>query len=43
MLDAIDQRLCSIKHVLKNFFGGLDDIICGDFYQGPLVRTSGIL
>ena len=38
MLDAIDQRLRSIKHVQNKYFGGVDVIVCGDFYQAPPVR-----
>ena len=42
MLNAIDQRLRSIKHVQNNFFGGLDVIVTSDFYQAPLVRDKWI-
>ena len=42
MLNAIDQRLHSIKHVQNIFFGGLDVIVISDFYQAPLVRNKWI-
>ena len=42
MLNAIDQRLRSIKHVQNKFFGGLDVIVTGDFYQTPPVRDKWI-
>jgi hypothetical protein len=38
MLNAIDQRLRSIKHIQNNFFGGLDAIVTGDFYQTLPIR-----
>ena len=42
MLHVIDQRLCSIMHVKNRFFGGLDVIVTGDFYQVPLVKDKWI-
>jgi len=42
MLNAIDQRLHSIKHVQNKFFGGLDVIVIGDFYQAPPVGDRWI-
>ena len=42
MLNAIDQRLRSIKHVQNKFFGGLDVIVTSDFYQAPPVRDKWI-
>ena len=42
MLNAIDQRLHSMKHVQNNFFGGLDVIVTGDFYQASPVRDKWI-
>jgi hypothetical protein len=42
MLNAIDQKLRSIKHVQENFFGGVDVIVTGDFYQAPPVRDKWV-
>jgi ATP-dependent DNA helicase PIF1 len=42
MLNAIDQRLRSIKHVQNKVFGGVDVIVTGDFYQAPLVRDKWV-
>ena len=42
MLNAIDQRLYSIKHVRNKNFGGLDVIVIGDFYQAPLIRDKWV-
>jgi hypothetical protein len=32
MLDVINNRLKSIKHIQNKFFGGVDVIMIGDFY-----------
>ena len=42
MLNAIDQRLRSIKYVQNNFFGGLYVIVTGDFYKAPPIRDKWI-
>jgi hypothetical protein len=42
MFDAIENRLRSIIHVQNKFFGGVDIIMIGDFYQAPLVKDSWI-
>ena len=42
MLDAIDQRLRSIKHVQNKYFRGVDVIVCGNFYQAPPVRNKWV-
>ena len=42
MLDTIDQRLRSIKHVQNKYFRGVDVIVCGDFYQAPPVRDKWV-
>jgi hypothetical protein len=42
MFNAIKNRLGSIKHVQKKFFGGVDIIMIGDFYQTLLVKDSWI-
>jgi len=40
MFNVIDNRLRSIKHIQKNFFGGVDVIITSDFYQTPPTKDS---
>jgi hypothetical protein len=40
MFNVINNRLKSIKHIQNNFFGGVDVIMIGDFYQAPLVKDS---
>jgi hypothetical protein len=42
MLNAIDHRLQSIKHVQNNFFGGLDVIVSRVFYQTPPIRDKWV-
>jgi hypothetical protein len=42
MLDAIDQRLRSIKHFKNKYFLGVYVIVCGDFYQAPPVRDKWV-
>jgi hypothetical protein len=42
MCNVIDNRLRSIKHIFKIFFGGVDVITICDFYQTPLVKDSWI-
>ncbi len=42
MFNAIENRLRSIIHVQNKFFGGVDIIIIGDFYQTLLVKNSWI-
>jgi predicted TIM-barrel enzyme len=37
MFNVIDNRLRSIKHIQNNFFGGVDAIMIGDFFQAPHV------
>jgi hypothetical protein len=41
ILKFTDLRLRSIKHVHTKFFGNLDAIIIGDFYQVQLVHDVG--
>jgi hypothetical protein len=36
MLNVVDKRLRSIKHIQNNFFGGVDVYMRSDFYQTPL-------
>jgi hypothetical protein len=40
MFNVINNRLRSIKHIQKNFFGGVDVNIIGDFYQAPPMKNS---
>jgi hypothetical protein len=42
MFNAIDNRLRSIKHIQNNFFGVVNVIMIGDFYETPLVKDSWI-
>jgi hypothetical protein len=42
MFNVIDNRLRSIKHIQNKFFGGVDIIMIGDFYQTPLVKDNWI-
>jgi hypothetical protein len=42
ILNAINQRLYSIKHVQNNFSGDLNVIVTGDFYQAPLERDKWV-
>ena len=42
MFNVIDQRLRSIKHIQKKYFGCIDLIMIGDFYQAPFVKDSWI-
>jgi hypothetical protein len=40
MFNVIDSRLRSIRHIQNKFFGGLDVIMTGNFYQAPLVNQK---
>ncbi len=42
MLNVIDNRLKSIKHIQNKFFGGVDVFMTSDFYQTPFVGDSWI-
>jgi len=42
MLNVINNRLGSIKHIQKKFFNGVDVIMISDFYQTSLVKDSWI-
>jgi hypothetical protein len=42
MFIVIDNRLRSIKHIQNNFFGGVDVIMTGDFYQATPMKDSWI-
>ncbi len=42
MINVMNNRLRSIKHIQKSFFGGVDVIMIGDFYQTPLMKNSWI-
>jgi hypothetical protein len=43
MCNVIDNRLRSIKHIQKKFFGGVDVIMTGDFDQATLMTDSWII
>jgi hypothetical protein len=40
MFNVIDNNLRSTKHIQNNFFGGVDVIMIGDFFQAPLMKDS---
>jgi len=40
MFNIINNRLRSIKHIQNNYFGGVNVIMIGDFYQTPHVKDS---
>jgi hypothetical protein len=40
MLNVIDNRLRSVKHIQNKFFGGVDVVMTSDFYQAPHVKDS---
>ena len=40
MFGAIDQKLRSIEHVQKKYFGRVYIIVCGDFYQTSPIRDK---
>jgi hypothetical protein len=40
MFNVINNRLRSIKHIQNKFFGGVDVIMIGDFYEAPHVKNS---
>ncbi len=42
MFNVINNRLRSIKHIQNNFFGGVDVIMIGGFFQAPLMKDSWI-
>ncbi len=42
MFNVIDNRVRSIKHIQNNFFGGVDVLMIGDFFQVPLMKNSWI-
>jgi hypothetical protein len=42
MLDAINKTRRSIKHVQNKFFGGVDVIVIGYFYQAPPIRDKWV-
>ncbi len=42
MFNVIDNNLRSTKHIQNNFFGGVDVIMIGDFFQAPLMKDSWI-
>jgi hypothetical protein len=41
MLNVIDNRLRSIKHIQNEFFGDVDVIMTSDFYQTPPWKIVG--
>jgi hypothetical protein len=42
IFNVINNRLRSIKHIQNNFFGGVDVIMIGGFFQAPLMKDSWI-
>jgi len=42
MFNVIDNILRSIKHIENKFFGGVDVILIGDFFQAPPVKDNWI-
>jgi hypothetical protein len=40
MFNVINNRQRSIKHIQNIFFGCVDVIMIGDFYQAPVVKNS---
>ncbi len=42
MLDVINNKLKSIKHIQNKFFGGVDVIMIGDFYLWNIIEFSKI-
>jgi hypothetical protein len=42
MFNIIDNKLRSIKHIQNKFFGGVDVIMTGDFYQAPPMKDNWI-
>jgi hypothetical protein len=42
MINIIDQRLQSIKHMHSNFFGDLDVIVIDNFYQAPPIWNKWV-
>jgi hypothetical protein len=42
IFNVIDNRLKFIKHIQNKFFGGVDVILIGDFYQASHVKDSWI-
>ncbi len=42
MFNVINNRLRFIKHIQNKFFGGVNVIMTGDFYQTPHVKDNCI-
>jgi hypothetical protein len=42
MFNVIDNRLRFIKHIQNKFFGGVNVIMTGDFYQTPPMKDNCI-
>ncbi len=42
MFNIIDNKLKSIKHIQNKFFGGVDVIMIGYFYQAPPTKDNWI-
>jgi hypothetical protein len=40
MFNVIDNRLRSLKHIQKKFFGGVHGIMTCEFYQTPLLKDN---